>query len=493
MKKYLTVLLTILAPIAVRAAYPSTDPVLAAGTIAGFSSVYDYQTSNYHCAYIDMAGGKVVYKYLSPDGTVLATTVAGEVATTQETAEAYAKTSIDFDSASRPVIAYTRFQSNSRSIRIARWNGSAWVDGQVRQGVTSNRLSLALRNRDASLWRLAYVHFTEPSLRLASASGDDIKVIDLDHPHDNPGFHLRYSANSGSVVFRDPADSALKFANLLDNGTSPVIGNTFYVDASGNAGAQVYAQPGPGGWPNFVYRDENSGAIKRARRLPDYSWVHETVIRPTSGTLANPTLAFDEHGTPMVACTDTAGDRIRFAALVGGQWYEDQINTADFYSRPLFLSPQPEGGFRLFAVGQFSSSPAMHLRQFGPIDDFVDADADGVPLRFERAFMMNPHVPDRSKLPIVNLRNIGGQRRLVLTMRQAPGGTANGGATYQTDDHLLTIQASKDLRTWISNPSLILLSDSFTVSGVRYSESYLADPVGTADGYRFMRVDVERR
>lgn len=496
MKRLLLAVLVVFAfPLPLAAAYPSTAAFGATGPLAGFSSVRDFLTGNHHCAGIDMTAGKVIYKLVGPDGTVQSTTVIEQVALTQEAVAGFAQTSVDFDNDSRPVVAYTRFDGTFRSIQVARWNGSAWVHTEVvGGGVISNKLSLALYNRTATAWRLAYVNYAAPSLRLASAGGSDFKVADLLSPPNDAGVDLEYSANSGALVFRDPQEGVLKFGNLADDATNATgIGAVEAVDASANVGAGVYYTAGPGGWPHFVYLDLDSGAVKLARRLPNFSWTHETVIRPTLGALANPTLAFDNDGLPMIACTDTAGDTLRIAARAGGEWFEDVIDLPDFFTKPLFLSPQATGGMRLFAVGDYSNIIASNLRSFGPIDDFIDADHDGVPLRFERAFMMNATLPDREKLPVVSTQSIGGQPRLVITVRQQPGGTASGGHRYESADHILTIQGSSDLQTWVSNSGEIALAEAFTVSGTRFSSSYAIDPVGSADGIRFLRVRVERK
>lgn len=441
-----------------------------------------------------MATGRVIYKLVGPDGSVEPTAVTEQVALTQEATASYAQTSIDFDENSRPVVAYTRFDGSFRSIQVARWTGSAWVPTQVAAGIISNKLSLALYNRSATSWRLAYVNYTAPSLRIASAGGTDFKAADLLSPPDDAGVDLEYSANSGSLVFRDPQEGNLKFGNLVDDSANATaLGAVEVVDGSADVGSGVFYTADSSGWPHFVYLDRDSGAVKMARRLPDFTWRDETVIRKTFGTLANPTLAFDNDGHPMIACTDMAGDRLRIAARVGVTWYEDSIDLPDFFSKPLFLSPQDSGGLRLFAVGDYSNIAASNLRSFGPVDDFVDADRDAVPLRFERAFMMNPALPDRSKLPFASIETVGGQRRLVLTVRQQPGGTASGGHRYETGDHLLTVEGSADLQTWTSSSAEIGLADAFTVGGVRFSSSYAIDPAGSNGAIRFLRVRVDRK
>ncbi len=476
------------------AAYPSAQTWAAAGSIHGFSQVLDFNTGYHHCAYIDSGSGKVIYKLLGPDGTVLAGGAAEEVDDTSEPASTYAVTSVDFDSASRPVVAYTRLDSGIRSIRVARWDGSAWVIAQVASGLYSNRLSLALNNRNAAEWRLAYVNYTAPSLRLASSGGGDIKVADLEPDPVDAGVQLRYSAGSGAIVYRDPAAGGLLFANISDDGSgASALHSLSTVDASGDAGAQVAWVRGPGGRPHFAYVDLASGAVKLARRLPDFSWTSEEVLRPTFGTLANPSLWFDPQGNPVLACTDTAGDALRFAARIAGDWHEDDIDLTSLMRGPVFMTTESGGGFRLFAVTEPLSGSSHHLRMHGPVDDFSDPDGDAVPLRFERAFMMNPAVPDRDRLPAPLVFSTGGQPRCGFTVRQDQTGSHLNTAAYQTDELEVRIEVSPDLRNWSYNASLVGRSDSFTLNGVRYSTYHIQDPVGTPGGNRFLRVAVIRR
>ena len=129
----------------------------------------------------------------------------------------------------------------------------------------------------------------------------------------------------------------------------------------------------------------------------------------------------------------------------------------------------------------------------GPVDDFSDPDGDGVPLRFERAFAMNPAVADRHRLPAPAVFSVGGQPRCGFTVRQDQSGTHLNTAAYQTDELEMRVEVSPDLRTWSYNASIVGRSDSFTLNGVRYSTYHLQDPVGMAGGNRFLRVAVIRR
>jgi len=497
MRIFILILISLIHSHLLHAGYPTAVVFGATGPIAGFSSVRDYRTGNFHCAYIDRTAGRVVYKLVKPDGSVQISPVTEQVAVTQEPNPSFACTSIAFDSNSRPVIAFTRFDGSFRSIEVSRWTGAAWLQTQVvGGGVISNKLSLALNNEVPTAWRLAYVDYLEPSLRIASAGGVNFKIADFTASPILAGVDLYYSANSGSVAFQDPQGGGLKFANLSDNGTNAVaIINLDSVDQTSGAGAEVFHTAGPGGWPHFVYLDQNSGAVKMARRLPGFSWTSESVIlRPFPATvLANPTLAFDNDENPMIACTSSAGDTVRIAARVGGTWYGDVINEPSLFRKPLFLSPQTTGGIRVFAVADSSIISASNLRYYGPIDDFVDADADAVPLRFERVFMMNPTVPDREKLPTPSIITRNGQPRFVLNMRLQPEGTATGGHLYETADYRVRVEASANLGTWINNNSEIGLDDAFTLRGVRYFTPYALDPVGSNGGTRFFRVRVDRK
>lgn len=484
MRILLTLFLAILLNTA-RAAYPSASSFGATGEIHGFSQTRDHLTAHHHTAYVDVAEGKVIYKLLQTDGTVLDTK---EVGATQQTVAGYNATSVDFDSNSRPVVAYTKLDGGVTSIQVARWNGSAWITAQAASGFLSNRLSLALRNRDAATWRLAYVHFTAPSLRLVSAGGSDVKLADLEPSPWDAGIVLSYSANSGSVAFQSPAEGLLKFGNPPDDGTNASAPLSYHI--IDDAGRHLAGLAGPGGWPHFAYVDGSGGALKLARRLPDFSWTHEEAIRPTFGTLSNPALWFDPQGNPVVACTDSAGDRLRFAARIAGRWLEDSIDLVDLMRRPVFFTADGGGGFRLFAVTDWAHVAASHVRGHGPIDDFLDADGDGVPLRFERAFMMNSTLRDRDKLPLQGIATIGGQKRLTLTVRHPAGGTVSG-ASYTANGLIMRVETSTDLLNWVSSTEQIGSTDVFTVSGVRYATYHAMSPVGTTP--RFLRVRVERQ
>ena len=114
------------------------------------------------------------------------------------------------------------------------------------------------------------------------------------------------------------------------------------------------------------------------------------------------------------------------------------------------------------------------------------------PVRLERAFMMNTTQADRNRLPQLGTAVIGGQPRITLTVRQQPGGTALGTYGYEAGDYQMLIQTSRDLASWDTRTLPLGIAESFTVSGTRFTTYYLQDPPGTPNGYRFMRVKVNR-
>lgn len=470
-----------------KAAFPSAFVFTVSGEIHGLSEVRDYLSEHHHVAYVDTATGKVMYKLIRADGMTLDTK---EVDSTEQTTLVYNCTSVDFDSSSRPVIAYTRFIGTQPSIQVARWNGTTWTRSEVTSGHLCTRLSLALFDRDAEAWRLAYVNLGAEALRLASAGGANVKLADLDALPFDASVVLSYSANSGSVAYHSPKDGVLKFGNPPDDGVNAFAPSSYTtIDSAGKDLAGSMA--GPGGWPHFAYIDGTNGHLKLGRRLPNFTWTSETVLHRAFADLANPTLWFDPQGNPVVACTDAAGDRIRFAAKIDGRWQEDLIDRAtDRMRLPFFFtSDASTGGFRILAVTESQVSGTSHLRSHGPIDDFLDADHDGVPLRLERAFAMNANVRDRFRLPTQDIVTVAGTKHLALNLRLAPSGTSSG-ATYTANGLVTTVEASADLVHWISSPAQIALYDTFTLNGVRYSTYYLAEPLGNAP--RFLRARVQR-
>lgn len=467
--------------------FPSAFVFTVSGGIHGLSEVHDYLTEHHHVAYVDTAAGKVMYKLIRADGTTLDTK---EVDSTEQTTLAYTCTSVDFDALSRPVIAYTRLMGNQLTIQVARWNGTTWSRSEVTSGHSCTRLSLALFDRDAEAWRLAYVNPDAETLRLASAGGSNVKLADLDPSPYDASVVLSYSANSGSVAYHSPKDGLLKFGNPPDDGTNASAPFSYTtIDSAGKYLAGSMA--GPGGWPHFAYIDGTDGHLKVGRRLPNFTWTSETVLHRAFADLANPTLWFDPQGNPVVACTDATGDRIRFAAKIDGRWQEDLIDRAtDRMRLPFFFTSDPgTGGFRILAVTESLLSNTSHLRSHGPIDDFLDADHDGVPLRLERAFAMNANVRDRFRLPTQDIVTVAGKKHLALNLRLAPSGTSSG-ATYPANGLVTTVEASADLEHWVSSPAQIALYDTFTLNGVRYSTYYLTEPLGNAP--RFLRARVQR-
>lgn len=474
--------------------WPSTAALAPGGVINGLSSSYDYLTGDYHMAWHNEADGSVQYRRLTPAGVVVAG-VTGAVDTT-DAAAPYAFTSVTFDDQSRPVVAYTRKASNTPSIWVARWTGSAWSRSQVVSGVLCTGLSLDLYQKQAVNWRLAYLHYTQPALRIASAGGGDIQVVSVEADRDRTGFALRYSANSGSLVWRDPEAGALLYGNLTDNGGGVTAVGSVQTAATGDCGVQVmWAARPPDGWPHFLHRDLTTGELWLTRRLPDFSWTTETALRPTfpAAVLAHPHLWFDAQGNPVAACTDSAGDRIRFAVRLAGAWQGDVITrNAALLRKPLFLTGDG-GGFRVFGVSTPAATPSIEqLFNWGPIDDFSDADGDAVPLRLESAMVMLPAQADRQKLPQPVLMTIGGQRRLAVTVRHQTGGTVLGTYGYEAGGYRLLVEVSRDLQTWEYGSTRTGMTDAFVFQGVRYATYYITEATGTPGAPRYLRVRVER-
>lgn len=477
-------------------AYPVVTTYGSLSRIDGLSQRYDYLTGDYHLAWHDPAAGAVQYRRITPSGTVV-TPHPGPVDTSEDPGEFYSVTAVTFDDLSRPVVAYTKLSAGVNSINVARWNGTAWIRTTVASYIQCSALSLDLFQRQSTNWRLAYVNYAGRSLHLASAGGGDIKVMDYTELPTDYGINLYYSANSGSLAWRVPGE-ALHFGNTADNGSGiTAVINQEATSLTGDSGVHVSrAYNAPGGRLFFVHCDAVTSDVLLTSRDANFNWHTEIVGRVINpdATNAFPSINFDPEGNPVVVWSQPTSGTLHFAAKIGGTWSGDSLSTNGFLLREApFLTMLPAGGFHIHSVSQrFTDLNQQALWNFGPIDDFTDADRDGVPVRLERAFMMNTTQADRNRLPQLGTAVIGGQPRITLTVRQQPGGTALGTYGYEAGDYQMLIQTSRDLASWDTRTLPLGIAESFTVSGTRFTTYYLQDPPGTPNGYCFMRVKVNR-
>ena len=148
------------------------------------------------------------------------------------------------------------------------------------------------------------------------------------------------------------------------------------------------------------------------------------------------------------------------------------------------LSADPSGipwASSLTGAGSFAVSTYL---------DPFDEDRDGVGYLLEKAFRMDPLVPDREQLPIFEVQEAGGERYLSITYLGDNGGS--GDNPFVTEFYSYYAEVSKDLRNWSVLPGDVALESRFSISGRGTVNVYRSTtPIGAADR-EFLRIRVER-
>lgn len=276
-----------------------------------------------------------------------------------QTTQSPFSTSLAFDPAGAPAVSYRSI--NTKSLVLARWNGSVWQETVVdHSGDVGGYSSLAFdaagqpaisyydhANRDlkfarfdGAVWRLetvdsdnsvgtytslgfnaaghpviAYESSTNNDLKLAEWTGASWTITNL------PVTGL--IGSFASLAFTRDGDPAIAY---YDSGA----GDLEYVvrvqgqwtmtpvDTAGNVGRYASLAFGPDHQPAIAYHDQTLGHLKFAR-LDGDTWVIETV--DSAGVVGtDASLAFGPSGHPAVSYFDSSNTALKYAEFDGHAW-----------------------------------------------------------------------------------------------------------------------------------------------------------------------------
>jgi len=395
-------------------------------------------------------------------------------------------------------VAYTAFESlpvPAYHLYLAKKPaGGAWSIQKLQEFVNINRIQLALRNDDIDEWRIAYSDPALGEIRILSSLGSNHKVCDLVTPALEVGFDITYVGATGLIAFHDSIRQKLCFEYLIDLASGTWSGNPGDIDSGPGVGLDVRFgrnnAAGQFGNHYLTYRDGGRNEIKMSKfELRDQVeiWTPETVAKGNVHILRRPTIALNTRGEPIIAYYRESWNDLNFKQRLQGRWYGGRhaAGTGSAHVPSLAIVPDYAGAFSVLAENL--SDSARSMIRVGPVEDFTDADGDGVPLYFERAFAMNSAVMDSHLLPKMDLA--GGE--LVYGVRKVNGGTfSNDSSQYLTADWRILIEISEDLENWSSSTNAVKRVDTFSVNNLRVS-TYA--PVNPQQKKAFFRTQVERR
>jgi len=247
-----------------------------------------------HIAYFD--GGHL--RYASFDGRRWNVTVV-DLAYPEGTG------SLAFGRDGFPRIAYAWYTG---TLRLARWDGSAWIRGTVETTTFVARyVSLTLDPIDR-----AYIsYFGNGNLRYAT-QGDAGWYLEVVDPQSDAGWFSRIALNDRGwprIAYQDHAHGDLRFVSW-DGLTRSWVYET--VDSQGEPGWDIGFALDASDTPHISYYERFSADLRYARKVDD-TWERETV--DSIGTVGWYTsLALNRTGFPFISYYDSSRDALRFAS-----------------------------------------------------------------------------------------------------------------------------------------------------------------------------------
>lgn len=227
---------------------------------------------------------------------------------------------IALDPSGNPVAAH--FDANQGTLRVTRWNGTAFTGGVAYQGTEYVPTDTATEAAPAAAGEYAniairsdgteYIAFYDRAwgaLRLATggASGYTVEVVD-DAGDVGQWPDILFDGTDTQIAYQDVTNQDLKLASGRPGGTW----TTEIVDSGDHVGADsaIYAY---GSDPAIFYFDGANNDMKLARKSGG-TWVLETVAGST-GALGYHNETVEIGGARYVACYDYTARGIWFSAL----------------------------------------------------------------------------------------------------------------------------------------------------------------------------------